>query len=245
MKLSVDKFVENLIWILTVFILVAYLVFETYTWGRYAYLGASVVILLLSAFLHRGRIRIRAVPYYGFMLLFICYTAASSLWALNMADSVDKAVTLTLILFCNMMLYVHYQYEDNVEKLLRAVMWAGYIVAIYAIAFYGLDTIMLATAGQQVGNEFSNINTIGMTAAIACVIQTHEILYKTSRRSVVFMIPCIVVIAATQSRKSLVLLGLGIFLVYLLKNRESKNVLTRVMKTVFLFAVAVGVLAAL
>lgn len=245
MKLSVDKFVENLIWILTVFLLVTYLVFETYTWGRYAYLGASVAILLLSAYLHKGRIRIRAVPYYGLMLLFIGFTAMSSLWALNMADSITKAVTITLILICNTMLYVHYQYEEDMEKLLLAVMWAGYIVAIYAIVFYGLDTILLAVEAGRLDNEFSNVNSIGMAAALACVIQIHEWLYKCSRKSVVFMIPCSIVIAATQSRKALLFLGMGIFLVYFLKHRENKKILNRLARTIFIFVAALGVLAVL
>lgn len=245
MKLSVPKIVDKLIWFLTVFILVTYLVFEMYAWGRYAYLGASLGIMLLSAYRHMGRIRIRVVPYYGFMLLFIGFTALSSLWALNMSDAISKALTLTLILLCNIMVYVHYQYEENVEKLLRAVMWAGYIVAIYAILFYGFDTIMLATEGAQVGNEFSNINTIGMTVAVACVIQVHEWLYKNSRKSIIFMVPCILVIAATQSRKSLVLLGLGIFLVSFLKYRESKDLMSKLGKLLLLSAAAVGVMAAL
>ena len=245
MKLSVDKLVENLIWILTVFLLVTYLVFETYTWGRYAYLGASVAILLLSAYLHKGRIRIRAVPYYGFMLLFIGFTAMSSLWALNMEDSIGQAVTITLILICNMMLYVHYQNEEVVGKLLLAVMWAGYIVAIYAIVFYGLDVILLAVETGRLENDFSNVNSIGMAAALACVIQVHEWLYKCNRKSVVFMLPCIIVIAATQSRKALLFLGMGIFLVYFLKHRENRNVLNRMARIVFISVVVLGVLALL
>ena len=245
MKLSVDKLAENLIWILTVFILVTYLVLETYTWGRYAYLGASLAILLLSAYLHRGRIRIRVVPYYGFMLLFIGFTALSSLWALNMADSISKAVTITLILICNMMLYVHYQYEDDVEKLLRAVMWAGYIVAIYAISFYGLDTIMLATAGQQVGNEFSNIINIGMIIAISCAIQIHEWQYKRHRWCVVFMVPCIIVVAALQSRTALIMLGIGVFLTYFVKHNENKNAIIRVVRIIFLLMLVFGTIVVL
>lgn len=245
MKIRLHKLADNLIWILTVFILVAYLVFETYAWGRYAYLGASLAILLLSANIHRGKIAIKAVPYYGFMLMFIAFTAFSSLWALNMADTMVKALTITLILLCNIMLYVHYQYEDNVERLLLAVMWAGYIVVIYTIVFYGFDLVLLAAESKRLENDFSNVNTIGMAAAIACVIQTHGILYKTSRRSAAFMIPCIIVIAASQSRKALVLLALGVFLVFFLKNQQSKNILVRIAKILFVIAVAFGVLTVL
>lgn len=245
MKLSLNKLAENLIWLLTVFILTTYIVFEMKAWGRYAYFGASVSIALLSAFLHKGRITIKMVPMYGFMLMFIAYTALSAVWAINPGDAITKAVTLFSILLCNMMLYVHYQYQSDVEKLLRAVMWAGYLVTIYAIVFYGLDAIILATRGGFIENEFSNINTIGMTAATACIIQVHEFQYKKSRKSVVLMIPCVVVIAATQSRKALLLLLLGMSLVYFLKQRESHNFYNQITKGVFTVTISIGILIVL
>lgn len=243
MKLSLHKTAEKLIWLLTVFILTTYIVFETYTWGRYAFFGASVAIVLLAAFVNKGRITVRLEPYHYFMLLFSGYCALSSLWAIEPADSLQMGVTALLILGCNMMLYVYYQREDSVQKLLEAVMWTGYIVAIYAIVFYGLDEMMDAAEGNRLENDFSNVNTIGMAAALSCVIQVHDWLYKKNRRSAVFMIPCVIVIAACQSRKALLLLALGVLAVYFIKDRHGRDVINQLIKMALLVIAALAAVA--
>ena len=245
MKLSLYRTSEKLICLLTVFILTKYIIFETYTWGRYAFLGASVVVVLLSAYLNKGRFTIRFGAFHGFMLLFGGYCFLSSLWAIDSSDSIQMGKTTFQILICAMMLYIHYQNEDSVQKLLEVVKWAGYLVSIYAIAFYGLDEIANAVENVRLENDFSNVNTIGMAAAVSCMIQTHEWLYREKRWQAVFMFPCVLIIAASQSRKALVLLALGVFGVYFIRKRNGGDVINRLLKMVLLVAVALGVVALL
>ena len=59
MRISLNTVLNKIIWLLTVFLFVTFLVFDTYTWGRYAFFGVSVLIVLLSAVIHGGVIRFR------------------------------------------------------------------------------------------------------------------------------------------------------------------------------------------
>ena len=88
------------------------------------------------------------------------------------------------------------------------------------LAFYGLSNIMLASqaASARLNNEYTNINSIGMACAISCVIQFSELQYKSKGKwTSIFMIPAIVVIAATQSRKALVFAIGGVFALLIIK----------------------------
>ena len=239
MKLSLNKTAEKLIWILTVFILTTYIVFETYTWGRYAFFGASVVIVFLAALLNKGSFAIKIEAFHIFMLLFSGYCFLNSVWAVDSSNPIQMGKTIFQILVCVLMLYVYYQNESSVHKLLQVVMWTGYIVSSYAIWFYGLDNIMDAAGGDRLANDFSNVNTIGLAASIACAIQMHEWLYKRSRWSAVFVVPCVMMIAATQSRKAMFVLLVGVFGVYFLRSRQSRNIMNDILKMVGLLIGAV------
>ena len=238
MRISPHRTTDKVIWALTVFILTSYVLFETYTWGRYAYFGASALVVLLTALGNQGRFTVKLQAFHGFVLLFSGFCFASALWGIDTASPVQMGKTVFQIGLCLAMLYIHYQNQPNVEKLLDVVKWAGYIVAIYAIVFYGLDAILDAAAGNRLSNAFSNVNTIGMASATACVIQTHQWLYKEKRKAAVFMIPCVVVIAASQSRKALVLLVVGVVAVYLLKQRRTTGLIKKLLQPLLLLLAA-------
>lgn len=245
MKISLTKIAEKLIWVLTVFLFVSFMVFETYTWGRYAFLAASVLILVLDVLSHRRRFTIRLERYHWHTLAFAGFTAFSALWALDSGNSLTQATTILLTLACSSMLYIHYKRELDIQRLLDAVRWTGFVVAVYAIVFYGLDVIQLAAAGKRLDNDFSNVNAIGMMVAVSCVIQFHELLYGRCRKAAVLLIPGVAVVAMTQSRTALVVMMAGIFAVYFLKKRQSKNLLNKLFRIVVLVVVAVMIVLAL
>lgn len=232
MKISLETILQRIIWLLTLLLFITFLIFETYAWGRYVFFGGCILIALLTSAVHRGVLRIRFRPYYGFFALFIVYVMTTALWAWDQPSAIRKAVTLVQILGCSAMLYIHYDREDTIQGLLSAVKWAGYIVSVYAIFYYGLENLGLEE-GRRLENEFSNVNTIGMTAALACVLQVQELLYKRSRWSAVMMIPAVVMVAATQSRKALVLLLAGVMGVYILKNLSKKGFANKLCKVLF------------
>lgn len=234
MKISLNNIIEKIIWLLTTFLFASFLIFDTVAWGKYAFFGASVLIVILSAISQNGILRFRVTPYHIFFLLFTIYVAMTSLWALfRPVDATNKAITLIQILLCSSLLYIHYDKDENPRPLFLAVMWSGYVVVLYAIAVYGLDAMLESAQDIRLENDFTNVNNIAMAAAISCMLQWHELLYKRSIWSVVFVIPSVILITATQSRKAFVLLLAGIVLVYIAKTMQEKGFLKKVLKLLF------------
>ena len=83
--------------------------------------------------------------------------------------------------------------------------------------------------------EFANVNTIGMACALSCVIQVFEWIFfrKIHLLEVVLIVPLILVVAATQSRKAIVYVIAGILLLVFFKNMDRKDFLKNIFKLIF------------
>lgn len=242
MKISLKKICNGVVWVLTVILFASFVIFTTEVWGRYIYLGCSGLIFLFHIIGNGGKFVFRLEAYHGFMAVFCVFAAISSLWAYSLTDAISKAVTLALLLITSSLVYIHYSSEDNISSLIKALKWSGFMVSIYCLLFYGLDNIMSAASDIRLNNEFSNVNTIGMFIAISCVVVFFELLYKKlNPLELVFLIPSVAIISATQSRKAFVILVLGCLGIVILKNLYDKNILKAIFKviiSILAFAVA-------
>ncbi len=215
-------------------------IFTTYTWGRYVLLGCMVAILLCDAIRNKGKYSFRVEVYFALLLLFIAYTGVSSLWAMKASRAIEKAKTLLEILLMAFVLYNHYrQYEDGVRQALQDIKISGFVIVIYTLVFYGIpQLILMAASEERLENEFANINTIGIVAAIATTIQLDDwIGRKKFSIWVLFCIPAVFLIALTQSRKALVMVVMGLALILWFRNISSKNFF----KTIFRLILYVGI----
>jgi len=229
------NFSEKIIWTLTVFLFVTFLVFESYPWGRYAFLGISGLILLVSAIEYGGTVQIRIAAYQGFSLAFSIFALCSALWAFDSADAVVMARTLFRILLCSTALYWHYARKSDILQLLSAVMWSGFLVAVYTIAFYGPHTVLLATgsASTRLSNAYANVNSIGMACALSCVILFWGLMYRKFRWwAVVPAFPALLVMAATQSRKAVLFAAGGILALVVFRFSAQKSLLNGCLKII-------------
>lgn len=245
MQRTAHGFAERLTWLLTVFLLTCFLVFDSYTWGKYAFLLASGLILLISVIADHGILHLKFGAFQYFLAAFTLYAFLSAAWAIAASDSLIMSRTLVRILICFSMVYLYYIRQSDISRLLSAVMWAGYIVAVYSILFYGLGTILEATTGAntRLNNEYANVNSIGMACALSCVIQFFYIIYGKGRLlSAVFMIPAVLMMAATQSRKAMVFAIIGVLALVVLKNADNKNFLKGCFKVILALAVMAGLI---
>ena len=235
MQRTANNLAAKLTWLLTVFLLTCFLVFDSYTWGKYAFLLASGLILLISVIADHGILYFKLGAFQYFMAAFTVYAFLSSVWAISASDSLIMSRTLVRILLCFTLIYLYYIRQRDISRLLSAVMWAGYIVAVYSILFYGLGTVLEATTGAntRLNNEYANVNSIGMACALSCVIQFFYIIYGKGRLlSAVFMIPAVLMMAATQSRKAMVFAIIGVLALVVMKNADNKNFLKSCFKIV-------------
>ena len=232
MTKSLREAVMSLIFIFTTALFVLFILFSSYTWGKYTFLGLSIGILVLGCGIQRGKISLRFTPYVVMNILFICFALLSSMWAIRASDSMTMARTLMRTFVCAYAVYITYLSIPELDEtvLLKAVMWAGYIVSLYTLFFYGLDTIIAAgsSSSLRVDNEFANVNTIGMACALSCVIQISLKYLRPKDHlfpSALLMIPSVIVIAATQSRKALVFFIVGTLgYIFVKAQKSQKNI---------------------
>jgi O-antigen ligase len=138
-------------------------------------------------------------------------------------------------------LYAYYSQKESVLELLESVKWGGYILTIYSIAFYGIDTIRATLASEgRLDNAYSNINAIAMLAAISLVITVFQCLYYKVSFSIIFSVPEIILIAASGSRKALLSVGIGIILIAMFRYK-SENIIKTIFRYIVLVIIAIFV----
>lgn len=208
---------NKIVWCLTVLLITSFTVFETYRWGKFIFLGVAIIVYGLYC-LRTGSFLFPLESYQKFLMAFTIFTFVTSIWALSFSDAIEKGTTLFQILIVFSLMYIYYRDLDGVDSLLSAIKWAGYLVSLYTIYFFGLNILLSSTSASRLANAFSNVNNIGLICALACVIQIFELLHKGLKWEVLFTIPCILVISATQSRKALICLAMGLFLITAIKN---------------------------
>lgn len=243
MEKTSDRFIDKLIVMLTTLWLVSFTVFSTETWGKYVYLGLTVVIFGLGAIRNGWKVNIAIEPFHLCTILFLLYGFASYLWAIDGTYTIKRMSTVAQTLICMYFVYTYYRDDKDSSRLLDCVMWAGYIVAIYAIYYYGLSTIRsLIAAGDRIDNEFTNVNAIGMMAAYSLIITFSKIINKHFSISLIFSVPALLMVIASGSRKAFIIFLFGIFFVYMTRSiSQSTNPAETILK--FVLVCIAGVLA--
>lgn len=228
-----QKFLHNLINILAVFLFAVFILFEGYAWGKYAFLAASFAIYILGLLERNDKVVFRLDAYVFLNVVFIFYVFLTALWAKSPDSTITMTRTLIRTFLCAYIVYLYFVKEEDVSRLLRILMWAGYIVAIYALMFYGVDELMKAGSDSslRVDNEFANVNSIAISCALSVMIQANEFLEKRNRWTCFFLIPVFIVIGATQSRKALLFLIVGVFSAFIVKN-QNESTIKKVAKTI-------------
>lgn len=228
-----QKVLHSLINILAVFLFAVFILFDGYVWGKYAFLAASFAIYILGLLERNGKVVFRLDAYVFLNVVFIFYAFLTALWAKSPDSTITMTRTLIRTFLCAYIVYLYFVKEEDVSRLLRILMWAGYIVAIYALMFYGVDELMKAGSDSslRVDNEFANVNSIAISCALSVMIQANEFLEKRNRWTCFFLIPVFIVIGATQSRKALLFLIIGVFSAFIVKN-QNESTIKKVAKTI-------------
>ena len=232
---------EKVIWLLVTFLFSSFIIFDTKSFISLILLAITLIIFILDICQTKSKIIFKIEAFHILILFFALYCFVSALWGIRSGAAIQKGVTIVEILICMSIIYMHYSKGSTVKPLVSAVMWAGYVVVIYAFIFYGLGTIKsIISAGERLGNSFANINSIGMLAAISIIITVYQIFYVKKKITIdnVLIVPCIVMVAASGSRKALIMTVCG--LVYIIITKYStknliKNLFTWIGLGIILF----------
>jgi len=229
---------DKLIWGLTVALFSSFYIFDASVYSRFVLLGITVLIAGLILVKNNFRIPVYWHIFHTLILVFVIYCFVSSVWSIDPSASIVQGSIIAQILICMSVLYTYYLPQKSTTPLWRVVMWGGYIVTVYAFFYYGLDTIKtILSAAGRLDNTFSNVNSLGMVAALSVVITLYEILFGKFRWYHLLVILNIVLIAATGSRKAVMLLCGGCGGVVLIRY-SNKNWLVSLVQ----YLVAFGIL---
>lgn len=238
--IDLDK-IENL---LLIFLISAVTIFSTYTWGKYILIICILCIIVVNVLQNNFKYYIAVPKHFVIMGLFICYTFVSSLWAESASDAIAKGVTLLEVFLMAFVIYNSYRHKANgVKSILNVIKVSSYVIVLYSILFYGIDNLAkMVTSAERLQNSYANVNSIGMLAAIGILIQIDQMFNdKKIKMDSILMLPSIFMIAATQSRKALVVLVAGsLFLLILYNMSSSKNIINSILKV--LVSVVAGLL---
>ena len=197
-----------------------------------------LVLGLLLVMRNGLRLKKRLAPYLVYMYLFAFFCALSTLWAENPRLSAGKVNAVVFIAIGMTVVYLYSYQVISVDTILSIIMYGGYITVFIISLFYGWSGILsILNDRGRLTNEFINSNTLGMCTAYALVINIYYILYGRRRLTDVLIIPAVIIIAVSGSRKALLIMLGGALALFLIKNLENKNVIRRLLKLVLILLV--------
>lgn len=240
MQIKVSNILERIIWVLTVILLLSFTVLDTSQYISIILLGVTGCIFVLDFTFNDFKSKVIFSLYHIWGISFAVFCLLSSLWANNSEFAVSKGITILQILICMSVLYNHYSRNFDENLLLSCIEYAGYALAIYTVFFYGIGFIKQGlAAGVRLDNEFANVNSIGIACANAIIVSAYYIICENKKTifKFPFMLISLIIVAASGSRKAVVVLIIGITCLYLFKY-ASKNIV----KTLLKFSIILGIL---
>lgn len=243
MQINVSNILERIIWVLTVVLLFSFTAFETSQYISLILLGITICIFILDFLFNDMKSIIKFSLFHFWVISFAIFCFLSSLWAIDSDFAIIKGFTIIQILICMSVLYNHFSRNFDAKFLLSCIEYAGYALAIYAICIYSTGVIkQVLASGARLSTDFANINSIGMACANAILIgvyyvinENHKILFKLP-----FMLISLIIVAASGSRKALMILILGITCLYLYKY-AGRNILKTILKFTLVLCILGGV----
>ncbi len=200
-------------------------------------MGLTAMIFLLNSF------RMSFGVYHIATLQFCIFCLASIFWARNYYMAMVKGYTIFQNIVLMTVLYSYYNKLKTIDPLLKVYMWTGYTVLAYCIILYGPARALGLGGFGRLGSTFANINSVGMLVANTIIIHFFFHLFRKKTASILMVIPAILLVTSTQSRKALVALILGVTMLYILKN--SKNIKTNLLPILRILIIIVAVVAIL
>lgn len=228
--------IPRLLWVgIYMYLLTAYL-FASSSIGSIL-LIFELAIILLADYNARGKaiFCIRIEILYVYLMIFIIASGLSFFVAADKSLAISMLLALLKIFLSTAVIYNAVSTENSIDGLLKTVMAVGYTLVVIAIIYYGPSNVftMIGAVNARLNNDLINSNTLGMAVAMSIVINLYYILYEKVSMYSILAIPSILIIATSGSRKSLVLLVLGCFLILVLKNSDNKNFIKKFLKLVF------------
>ncbi len=197
---------------------------ETLPVGQLFTLASVLLMLVFYGREHAWDYHIHPSVFLIYILAFACYCALSMIWAADPSLTTPAMRAVFIILVMVTAVYMCTYRYGKVEDLLKVIMYGGYAVVFYSILRYGWTAVRYVLSdSDRLTNELLNANTLGMCAAYAIVINFYFIIYDRIRIRDILMVPSLLIILASGSRKAFVIVAAGVFALLILRNMNRKD----------------------
>ncbi len=215
--------------------------------GNYISLFAAalaILIPIIGSFEGKGRLSLHVgnvTVYHVWLFVFIVFCYVSSIWAIRPSLAITKGNSILKNSVCVILIYIYYSEKKSIKDFLRIIMYGGYAIVIFSILFFGIDSFNdILTTSSRLNSDYLNQNTLGMLSAFTIIINLYFILYyKEGKLAFVFAIISMIVIAAAGSRKSILELGMGIFLLIIMRFYSGRNAFKSLVKIIISLAIVI------
>lgn len=159
-------------------------------------------------------------------LPFLILCGVSYLWTWNDFRCIKVTIELgAMWALCTLMFNYLYQ-ENKTEMLIKALYLGGVCIAIATVQYYGVpDYIKGFLAGERMGHVIINTNRMGMDCSYAAFIALYLCIYK---KKWINIFPCILLFAVavtSLSRKVVLMIVMGIFLLIFFSGKWKSKIL--------------------
>ena len=234
---------DRILFVMLLLYFVSIYISDTLPGGQILTVFPIGIMLLIEIWQNKGKIRLYTKGYFFYIISFTVFCTLSRIWAKDPSLAVSKVNSLIFILLAAIpVVLCIYEWRD-IDMLLKVIMYGGYIVCLYMIVRYGLRGILsILSNSSRLTNEVINANSLGMCTAYSLVINLYFIIYDRLKIRDLFMIPAFVVLAASGSRKAILIVIAGTFGVFVLKNTDYKRTLRNIARVILISFVVVALI---
>lgn len=184
--------------------------------------------LLILCSLRLGKLRVRTNMLFGYMLTLTIVFGFSIFVSVNASQTMRRWVTMFLMLVTSITIEWGF-WETSADDLFD--FFADTICQTCVVAFF-FDFLTIGPStylgyilnGARLINVASQTNVMGMYGAVALNIMLYKTLFRRDKKIVPVYIFPVLMILASQSKKAILCVLLGLFLMLIMKYRHKKIV---------------------
>lgn len=183
--------------------------------GFFAFVGMTVIKLLMSGWMRRTVVLPSFTIWYGG---FILLSLASFFWADSPTKSMavmSRLIQTLVITFC---MAQNYSGRSSFLKCMRIFAWSGVFSALYMMVRTPLDTWFSGSFGSEATNM--NTNAIGMVFTLCVLVSFYFAFYCKEKKYYIITALEFLIIILTSSRKSLLASSAGLIMLILMHSRK-------------------------
>lgn len=177
----------------------------------------------------------------GYVYYFFMFTTAiiSTFWAQEQAVVSTQQITFALMFLLVILIINIINSDDEIDNIIKGTVWLGVAYFIYALIFYSFSGVMQALnaeEGSRLGGELNQSNSFGFLAAMTFITAFYYAYIEKKKLYYILAIVPAVLAFASGSRKALLIVVAGLFVLIILK-REKNQIKTLITCIISLIAV--------